>query len=232
MTQTRSEADVTVETVTGSLEHLILSPDQTFESIEQACREAADYDLAAVSLPPYAVPWATRLLRGTGVTVCGAVGMPFGHSGRRAKCDEAGASIEAGAAEVDMIINLVAMKSGRYGDVESEIAAVRRLASGITLKVTLECCYLTDAEEVRAARLAVDTGADVVKTHTGFGTGDVRVHDVRLLKRAAAGEAQVEAAGGVTRFKKVLALLETGASRVAVDTPLDILEDFYQWETA
>ena len=232
MTQTRSATDVTVETVTGALEHLVLSPNQTFEGIEQICREAADYELAAVCLPPYAVPLATRVLKGTGVTVCGAVGMPFGHSGCRAKCDEARAAIEAGAGEVDMIINLVAMKSSRYGDVESEIAAVRRLASGITLKVTLECCYLTDTEEVRAARLAIDAGADVVKTHTGFGESSVRVHDVRLLKRAAAGQAAVEAAGGVTRFKKVHALMEAGAARVAVDCPLDILEDFYQWEAA
>jgi len=232
MTEARSVADVTIETVTASLEHLILSPNQTFDSIEQACREAADYELAAVSIPPYAVPQAVRTLRGTGVTVCGTVGMPFGHSGCRAKCDEARASIEAGAGEVDMIINLVAMKSSRYGDVELEIAAVRRLASGITLKVTLECCYLTDTEEVRAARLAIDAGADVIKTHTGFGQGDVRVHDVRLLKRAAAGDAEVEAAGGVTRFKKALALLEVGASRVAVDAPLDIIDDFYKWESA
>ena len=232
MTETRGVADVTVETVTRSLEHLILSPDETFESIERACREAADYTLAAVCLSPYAVPQATRILRGTGVTVCGAVGMPFGHSGCRAKCDEARTSIEAGAGEVDVTINLVAMKSSRYGDVESEIAAVRRLASGITLKVTLECCYLTDTEEVRAARLAVDAGADVVKTHTGFGRGDVRVHDVRLLKRAVGGAAEVEAAGGITRFKKVLALLEAGASRIAVGAPLDIIEDFYRWETA
>jgi len=232
MTQTQSVADVTVETVTGSLEHVILSPNQTFETIGQACREAADYNLSAVSVPPYAVPCAVPTLRGTGVAVCGAVGMPFGHSGRRAKCDEAAAAIEAGAGEVDMVINLLAVKSGRYGDVESEVAAVRRLASGITLKVTLECCYLTDTEEMRAARLAIDAGADVVKTHTGFGQGGVRVHDVRLLKRAAGSDAQVEAAGDVTRFKKVLALLEAGASRVAVDAPLDILEDFYKWEAA
>jgi len=183
-------------------------------------------------VPPYAVPCAAGALQGAGVTVCGAVGMPFGHSGRRAKCDEAATAIEAGAGEVDMVINLLAMKSGRYGDVESVIAAVRRLACGITLKATLECCYLTDTEEVRAARLAVDAGADVVKTHTGFGESDVRVHDVRLLKRAASGLVQVQAAGGVTRFEKVLALLEAGSTRVAVDAPLDILEDFYKWETA
>jgi len=231
MTATKTMADVTVETVTKALEHVVLWPDQTFETIEQACREAAEYELAAVCLPPYAVPYAARLLRGTGVPVCGAVGMPFGHSGLRAKCDEARTSIEAGAGEVDMTINLVAMKSSRYGDVEAEIAAVRQLASGIVLKVTVECCYLTDTEEVRAARLAVDAGADVVKTHTGFGKGDVRVHDVRLLKRAAPG-ARVEAAGGVTRFKQVHALLEAGASRVAVDAPLDILRDFYSWEAS
>jgi len=229
MTTTKAVPDVTVETVTQALEYLILSPAQTFETIAQACRDAAEYELAAVSVPPYAVPHAAHVLKGSGVRVCGAVGMPFGHSGLRAKCDEARTSIEAGAGEVDMAINLVAMKSSRYGDVEQEIAAVRQLASGITLKVTLACCYLTDTEEVRAARLAADAGADVVKTHTGFGKGDVRVHDVRLLRRAAPG-AEVEAAGGVTRFKQVHALLEAGASRVAVDAPLDILRGFYEWE--
>jgi len=231
MTTTRSLADLTVETVARSLEHLVLSPEETLETIEEACRDAADYQWSALSLPPYAVPYASRLLRGTGVTVCGAVGMPFGHSGRQAKCDEARTCIEAGAGEVDMAINLVAMKSSRYGDVVSEIEAVRKLARGIVLKVTLGCDYLSDTEEVRAARMAVDAGADVLKTHAGFGRGGVRVHDVRLLRRVAGNAAQVEAAGGVTRFKQVHALLGGGASRVAVDSPLEIIKDFYKWET-
>jgi len=230
MAMTQAVCDLTVDRIAKSLESLALTPDQTFQSIEEVCREAAEYDLAAVSVPPYAVPYAVGLLRGTGVAVCGAVGMPFGHSGRRAKCDEARTSIEAGAGEIDMAINLVAMKSGRYADVESEIAAVRKLAQGLILKVTLECCYLTDADEIRAARLAVDAGADVVKTHSGFGKRGVRVHDVRLLKRAVGHTAEIEAAGGVTRFKQVRDLLEMGAARVAVDEPTQIIEDFYRWE--
>ena len=230
MSTTQTLADLTVDTIAKSLEHLALAPDLTFQTIEEACREAADYGLAALSVPPYAVPYAAGLLRGTGVAVCGAVGMPFGHSGRRAKCDEAATSIEAGAGEIDMAINLVAMKSGRYADVEAEIAAVRKLARGLVLKVTLECCYLTDADEIRAARLAVDAGADVVKTHTGFGKRGVRVHDVRLLKRAVGHAAEIEAAGGVTRFQPVHDLLEMGAARVAVDAPTAIIEDFYKWE--
>ncbi len=232
MTTTQPLTELTVETVSRSLEHLVLSPEETLETIEEACRDAADYQWAGVSLPPYAVPFASRLLRGTGVTLCGAVGLPFGRSGRAAKCEEARTCIEAGAGEVDMTINLLAMKSSRYGDVVSEIEAVRKLARGLVLKVTLGSEYLSDTEEVRAARMAVDAGADVLKTHTGFGRRSVRVHDVRLLRRAAGRAARVEAAGGVSRFEEVHALLEGGASWVAVDSPLDILKDFYAWEAA
>ena len=228
----RAVADLTVETVARAVDHLVLAPDKTFQDIEQACRDAVDHGFAGVCLPPYAVPYAVRLLHGTGVAICGAVGIPLGHSGLRAKCDEASTSIEAGAGEIDMVINLVAMKSGRYADVQNEIAAIRRLASGLVLKVTLECCYLTDAEKIRAARLALDSGADVVKTHTGFGKGGATRHDVQLLTRALGRSVQIEAAGGVTRFRQFNDMLAAGAKRVGVEAPLAILDDFYKWEAA
>ena len=225
-------ADLTVGAVVKAVDHLMLAPDQTFQDIERACREAAEHKFASISLPPYAVSYAARLLRGTGVAMCGTAGIPLGYSGLRAKCDEASTSIEAGAGEIDMAINLVAMKSGRYADVQKEVAAVRRLASGLVLKATLECCYLNDAEKLRAARLVLDAGADVVKTHTGFGKEGVRLHDVQLLRRALGPSVEIEAAGGIARFKPFRDMLGAGATRVGVESAVAVIQDFYKWEAA
>ncbi len=230
MTTRQAVAELTVERVAAAIDHVVLAPDQTFRDIEQACGDAARYNFAAVCLPPYAVSFAAQRLRGTGVAICGAVGIPLGHGGLRAKCDEARSSVEAGASEIDMVINLVAMKSGRFADVQAEIAAVRKLATGLVLKVTLECCYLNDAEKVRAGRLALEAGADFLKTHTGFGKAGVRMHDVQILKRVVGGAAEVEAAGGLTRFKQVHDMLQAGATRVGAESAVDIITDFYRWE--
>ena len=222
--------ELTVETVARMIDQAVLAPDHTFRDVEQACEEAKQYGLAAVCLAPYAVGYASRLLRGTGVAICGAVGIPLGYSGLLAKCNEASTSIEAGASEIEMVINMVAMKSGRYADVQSEIAAIRKLATGLVLKVTLECCYLTDAEKARACKLAVDAGADFVKTHTGFGRGGATVRDVHLLKMVADGKAEIEAAGGITRFKQVQDMLHAGATRIGTADAVKIIKDFFKWE--
>jgi len=225
-------ADLTVGVVVKAVDHLVLAPDQTFQDIEQACRDAVEHKFASITLPPYAVSYAARLLRGTGVVICGTAGIPLGYSGVRAKCDEAATSIEAGAGEIDMAINLVAMKSSRYADVQKEVVALRRLATGLVLKATLECCYLSDAEKIRAANLALDGGADIVKTHSGFGKAGVRLHDVQLLKRALGKSVQIEAAGGITRFKQFHDMLDAGATRVGVESAAAIIQDFYRWEAA
>jgi deoxyribose-phosphate aldolase len=222
--------ELTVETVAKAMDHMVLTPDHTFRDIEQACSEAVEYGFASICLAPYAVSYAARLLRGTGVAICGTVGIPLGHSGLRAKCDEAGTSIESGAGEIDMVINLVAMRSGRYGDVQAEVAAIRKLATGLVLKVTLEGCYLTDAEKARAAKLAVDAGADFIKTHTGFGRGGATVRDVLILKRVVGSAAEVEAAGGIVRFKQMRDMFQAGATRIASPSPVGIIKDFYKWE--
>jgi deoxyribose-phosphate aldolase len=164
------------------------------------------------------------------VAICGTVGIPLGHSGLLAKANEARTSIESGASEIDMVINMVAMRSGRYADVASEIAALRKLSTGLVLKVTLECCYLTDAEKARACTLALDGGADFIKTHTGFGRGGATVRDVHLLSQISAGRAEVEAAGGISRFKQVQDLLHAGAHRIGTSDAAGIIKDFYKWE--
>ncbi len=223
-------SELTVETVARLIDYAVLAPDHTFRDIDQACQEAKEYGFSSVCLAPYAVEYAARLLRGTGVAICGAVGIPLGHSGLSAKCNEACTSIESGAGEIDMSLNLVALKSGRHADVEAEIAAIRKLASGLILKVTLECCYLADAEKARACKIAIDSGADIIKTHTGFGRGGATVRDVHLLSQIAGGRAEVEAAGGIERFKQVRDLLHAGASRIATSAAVDIIKDFYKWE--
>jgi deoxyribose-phosphate aldolase len=222
-------SELTVETVARMIDQAVLAPDHTFRDVEQACEEARQYGLAAVCLAPYAVGYASRLLRGTGVAICGAVGIPLGYSGLQAKCNEAGTSIEAGASEIEMVINMVAMKSGRYADVQNEIAAVRKLTTGLVLKVTLECCYLTDAEKARACRLAVEAGADFIKTHTGFGRG-ATVRDVHLLKMVADGKAEIEAAGGISKFQQVQDMMHAGATRIGTSEAVKIIKDFFKWE--
>ena len=225
-------SELTVETVAGMMDYAVLALDHTFRDIERACQEATQYGIATVCLAPYAVGYAAKLLRGTGVKICGTAGIPLGYSGLSAKANEARTSIEAGAGEIEMVINLVAMKSGRYADVQGEIEALRKLATGLTLKVTLECCYLTDSEKARACKLAVDAGADCVKTHTGFGRGGATVRDVHLLKHVAGSRAEIEACGGLTKFKQVSDMMHAGATRIGTDNAVALIQDFYKWETA
>jgi len=230
MTQRQTTDELTLETVAKMIDLAVLEPDHTFRDVEQACEEATQYGFAAICLAPYAVAYAARLLRGTGVAICGTAGIPQGYSGLAAKCDEARTSIEAGASEIEMVINLVAMKSGRYADVQNEIAALRKLATGLVLKVTLECCYLTDAEKARACKLAIDGGADFVKTHTGFGRGGATVRDVHILTLVADGRVEIEAAGGIARFKQVQDMMRAGATRIGTREAVRIIKDFYKWE--
>jgi len=223
-------SEVTVETVARMIDQAVLAPDHTFRDVETACEEAKQYGMASVCLAPYAVEYASRLLRGTGVALCGAVGIPLGYSGLAAKSNEASSSIEAGASEIEMVINMVAMKSGRYADVQKEIAALRKLATGLVLKVTLECCYLTDAEKARACKLAVEAGADIIKTHTGLGRGGATVRDVHLLKLVADGKAEIEAAGGISKFSQVRDMMHVGATRIGTADGVKIIKDFFKWE--
>jgi len=222
--------ELTVETVARIIDYAILAPDHTFHDVDQACEETVRQGFASISLSPYAVSYAAPFLRGTGVAICGTVGTPLGHSGLLAKSNEAWTSIESGASEIEMVINMVAMKSGRYADVAAEIAALRKLTTGLVLKVTLECCYLTDAEKARACSLALENGADTIKTHTGFGRGGATVRDVLLLSQVCGGRADVEAAGGISRFRQVSDLRWAGAARISTSDAVAIIKDFYKCE--
>lgn len=223
-------SELTVETLARMIDHTVLTSDHTLQDIERACDEAVQHGFAAICLAPYTVSYAARLLRGTGVAICGTVGIPLGYSGLPAKCLEVRTSIEGGASEIDMVINLVAMKSGRHTDVQNEIVAIRKMATGLVLKVTLESGYLSDTEKARACKLAVEAGADIIKTGTGFGREATTVRDVHLLKQVAGSRAAIEAAGGIVRFQQVLDMMRAGATRIGTSSGIDIINEFYKWE--
>jgi len=217
---------LTVESLAKYIDHTVLAPDHTVADVERACEEAIGYGFAAVSVAPYDIARAVRLLKGSDVAAGGTVGIPLGHSGLRAKRTEARTCVDAGADEVDMVLNLIAAKSGLWKDVRDEIAAVREACGGRVLKVILECCWLTDEEKVRACRAALEAGADFVKTSTGFGRGGATPDDVALLRRTVGDRAGVKAAGGIRTFEQVKALLLAGATRIGTSAGVAILEDF------
>jgi deoxyribose-phosphate aldolase len=223
-------SDFTIETLSRTIEQTVLEPDHTFASVDGACEEAVTHGLASVCVAPYVVERAARLLRGTPVKVCGTVGIPLGYSGLAAKVNETRTCIEAGAAEIDMVINLVAMKSGRYADVRQEIEAIRRVTTGCVLKVILECCYLTDTEKARACEYAREAGADYIVTNTGFGKGGARLRDIELLRRLTGRRMRIKAAGGIRSFAQVREFLRVGAARIGTSDALSIIKEFYSSE--
>ena len=221
---------LTVETLAKLIDHALLVPDHTVEDVERVCQEAIGYGFHTVFVAPYDVGRVAKLLHGTDVLAGGTVGFPFGYSGLDVKREEAARCIEAGAGEVDMVINLVAMKSGRYADVRDEIAAVRKVTTGCCLKVILECCYLSDEEKARACELALEAEADFVKTSTGFGPGGAAVHDVRILRQTVGDRAGVKASGGIRTFHDVSEMVRAGASRIGTSAGVRIIEDFQNRE--
>lgn len=217
---------LTAESLARVIDHTVLAPDHTIADVERACEEAIGYGFAAVTVAAYDIARVATLLDGTDVAAGGTVGIALGHSGLKAKRSEAEACVRAGAAEIDMVMNLTAMKSGKYADVRDEIAAVRKVADGLVLKVILECCYLTDDEKIEACQLALDAGADFVKTSTGFGRGGATARDVALMKKAVGDEAQVKAAGGIRTVEQVIEMLAAGATRIGTSAGVAIVQQF------
>ena len=216
------------ERLAGRIDHAVLAPDHTIGAVEQGCAEAVAYGFAAVTVSPYDIARASRRLAGTGVAAGGAVGLPLGHSGLKAKQAEAETCVRAGADEVDMVINLVAMKSGKFGVVRDEIAAVRSITNGLVLAVILECCYLTDDEKVRACQLALEAGADFVETSTDFAARGATARDVALVQRTVGDGAGVKATGGIRTLERVREMLQAGAARIGTGDGVAIVRDLQQ----
>ena len=187
------------------------------------CREAVENKVASVCVNPCYVATAAQLLKGSDVRVCTVIGFPLGANTSDTKAFETRDAISKGAEEVDMVINVGALKSGHMDLVYEDIKAVVDAAAGVLTKVIIETCYLTDEEKREVCLLAKKAGADFVKTSTGFGTGGATAHDVRLMKETVGDSMKVKASGGMRTYEDVLPVLEAGADRLGVSATLEIL---------
>jgi deoxyribose-phosphate aldolase len=213
-------------TVAGMIDHTLLKPDATRADIEKLCSEAAEFRFATVCVNPTWVAVSASRLRGTGVGVCSVVGFPLGATTADVKHYETRRAIFDGAAEIDMVINLGALKSGDLRLVERDIAAVVSPCreADVLSKVIIEAVLLTDEEKVTACTLAKAAGADFVKTSTGFASGGATAADVALMRRVVGAEMGVKAAGGVRDYEGLKAMVAAGATRVGASAGVRIVQ--------
>jgi len=213
--------------VAGLIDHTLLRPDATRQDIERLCREAADNHFATVCVNPTWVAVCASLLRGTPVDVCAVVGFPLGATTADVKHFETRRVLFDGAREVDMVINIGALKSNDLRTVERDIEAVTGpcLDCGASSKVIIEAAYLTDEEKVTACALAKAAGATFVKTSTGFGPSGATVADVALMRRVVGQDMGVKAAGGVRDLEGLKAMVAAGASRVGASAGVKIVQE-------
>jgi deoxyribose-phosphate aldolase len=225
LSSTLGNVDVGAE-VAALIDHTLLKPDATQDQIAQLCYEARKHGFAAVCVNPAHVKLCAQLLKGSSVHVCTVVGFPLGATPPEVKAYEAQQTLDDGATEVDMVINIGALKSKDYALVERDIASVARTshAGGAILKVIIEAALLTDEEKVIACQLAKAGGADFVKTSTGFGPGGATLHDVALMRRSVGPELGVKAAGGIGSYEEAKAMVAAGATRIGASAGVKILQ--------
>jgi deoxyribose-phosphate aldolase len=209
------------------IDHTLLKPDATREQLETLCREARQHGFATVCVNPAWVRLCADLLRGSETRVCTVAGFPLGATTPEVKAFEAARAVAEGATEVDMVMNVGALKSGDYRLVERDVAAVVEAChpQGALVKVIIEAALLTDDEKVKACVIARAACADFVKTSTGFGPGGATAADVALMRRVVGPEMGVKAAGGVRDFQSAKAMLEAGADRLGASVGVKIVQE-------
>ncbi len=215
------------QSLASVIDHTLLKPDATREQIENLCDEALRYHFACAMVNPVWVSTAVNVLSGTGIPVGVVVGFPLGASLVSTLRQESSALIRLGARELDMVLPIGQLKSGNYHAVHHAIQAVATVAHhhGALLKVILETALLTVAEKLRAAEIAIQAGADFLKTSTGFSTGGATPADVALLRGVAGARSGVKAAGGIRTLSDVRALLDAGANRIGVSASVAIVRE-------
>lgn len=208
------------------IDHTMLKPDATPAEIEQLSREALHYRFASLCVNPAYVPLAAARLAASQVAVCTTIGFPLGATTTTAKVCEAEQSLRDGATELDMVLFIGALKAGERERVGEDIAAVARTChdGGGLLKVIIEAALLTDEEKVLACEIAQDSGADFVKTSTGFASSGATLKDVRLMRQTVEPRVGVKAAGGIHSYKEAMAMIEAGANRIGASAGVQIVE--------
>jgi len=210
----------------GMIDHTLLKPDATPDQVRKLCAEAVEYGFYAVCVNPVHVEVAARSLQGSAVRVCSVIGFPLGANTTEIKVREAERAIADGAREVDMVLNVGAIKAGAFDAAEQDIAAVVKAAHarGAICKVILETGLLSDEEKVEACRRAVSAGADFVKTSTGFGPGGATVADIALMRRTVGPRVGVKASGGIRTYEVAREMVAAGATRIGASASVQIVQ--------
>ena len=207
------------------IDHTILKPDATKEDIRILCEEAKTYGFASVCVNPYWVNYAKQLLQDTDVAICTVVGFPLGATPACVKAYETSQAIEDGADEIDMVINIGALKSQDTQTVLEDIKAVVKASKQKLVKVIIETCLLTDEQKRLACQLALEAQADFVKTSTGFSNHGATLEDVALMKSVVKDQAKVKASGGIRDYATAMSMIEAGASRLGTSSGVKITKN-------
>ena len=209
---------------TKYFDHTILKADATEAQVAKICDEAIENNFASVCVNQYYTKFVAEKLKGAGIDVCTVVGCPLGMSDTRVKAFETKTAIEDGATEIDMVINVGALKDKKYDYVLNDIRTLKEVCGkDIVLKVILETCLLTEEEIVKACELSKEAGADFVKTSTGFSTAGAKAEHVALMRKTVGPEMGVKASGGIHSAKEAQAMIDAGASRLGTSATLLII---------
>jgi deoxyribose-phosphate aldolase len=217
--------DIRRKELARMIDYTLLDPSATRDQVERLCEEAKSYDVYAVCVNPTWVSLAVSTLRGTEVKVCSTVGFPLGASLTAVKAFEAETAVGLGAAEVDMVMNIGALKSQDLAFVREDIEQVVKACKKAPVKVIIETGFLNDQEKFQACKLAQEAGAAFVKTSTGFGSGGATVTDVMLMRKTVGNRLGVKAAGGIRTFRDCVAMIEAGANRIGTSSAIQILKE-------
>lgn len=215
-----------MKNILGMIDHTVLKPEATINMIETLCKEAMEYNFAAVCVNPYYVRLCKEILKDSKVKVATVIGFPLGANTKEVKAFETIDAIKNGADEIDMVINIGALKHKDYELVKEDIKAVVGAAKGKAIvKVIIETCLLTEEEKVKACELSMEAEADFVKTSTGFSTGGATIEDVKLMKSIVGEKLEVKASGGVRDLDSAKQMIESGATRLGTSSGVKIAKE-------
>lgn len=206
------------------IDHTVLKADTPLETVKRICDEAIEYGFASVCINPCHVAYCADYLKDSDVNVCTVIGFPLGANTSAVKAFETKDAIANGADEIDMVMNIGALKDKNYDLVRDDVKAVVEAANGTLVKVILETCLLTEDEIKKACELCVEAKADYVKTSTGFSTRGATIEDVQIMKAAVQGKAKVKAAGGVRTHEDMVKIVEAGAERIGTSAGCSLVE--------
>lgn len=207
------------------IDHTNLKPTATRKDIANLCSEANYYHFKSVCVNPYYVEYAHELLKGSDVLVCTVIGFPLGANSTSVKAFETTKAIADGADEIDMVINIGALKEKDYDTVLNDIKEIVKAASGVLVKVIIETCYLDEEEKKIASKLAIEAGADFVKTSTGFGPTGATLEDIKLMRDVVGKNFGVKASGGIRTKDDFLKMIQAGANRIGCSAGVKIMEE-------